>query len=250
MSNAALVASQMELNSWSDGAEATKKLNVFSGARTAKSACTPKPLKTVRDLGQTLLVGCAYDNFDINFPTLVPTVEKAADPLSFGPSYPEHTGWRRSSITFPSGLNRSLTLQWNSSHSGGMEEHLKMMNLWLGWLQSVVKSGENNWRRYLDHWNKTITRLDLPDDLKFPLDTHDTPAQGHSQTAGPSQLRPQPRRRARAPLSLSSSDRDVVKFDDDQHPDDAEEEEEEDKGGKGKKRAKASGGPPSKHQKH
>ncbi|KAJ7857804.1 hypothetical protein B0H14DRAFT_2578164 [Mycena olivaceomarginata] len=109
---------------------------------------------------------------------------------------------------------------------------------------------ENNWRRYLDHWNKTITRLDLPDDVKFPLDTHDTPAQGHSQTAGPSQLRPQPRRRARAPLSLSSSDRDVVKFDDDQHPDDAEEEEEEDKGGKGKKRAKASGGPPSKHQKH
>jgi hypothetical protein len=38
--------------------------------------------ETLRDLGQTLLVGYAYDNFDINFPTLVPTVEKAADPLT------------------------------------------------------------------------------------------------------------------------------------------------------------------------
>ncbi|KAJ7212805.1 hypothetical protein C8J57DRAFT_982743, partial [Mycena rebaudengoi] len=39
-------------------------------------------VETLRDLGQTLLVSYAYDNFDINFPTLVPTVEKAADPLT------------------------------------------------------------------------------------------------------------------------------------------------------------------------
>ncbi|KAJ7081388.1 hypothetical protein B0H15DRAFT_786424, partial [Mycena belliarum] len=39
-------------------------------------------VETLRDMGQTLLVGYAYDNFDINFPTLVPTIEKAADPLT------------------------------------------------------------------------------------------------------------------------------------------------------------------------
>ncbi|KAJ7874494.1 hypothetical protein B0H14DRAFT_3437656 [Mycena olivaceomarginata] len=38
--------------------------------------------ETLCDLGQTLLVGYAYDNFNINFPTLVPTVEKAAHPLT------------------------------------------------------------------------------------------------------------------------------------------------------------------------
>ncbi|KAF8192847.1 hypothetical protein K438DRAFT_1589904, partial [Mycena galopus ATCC 62051] len=38
--------------------------------------------ETLRDMGETLLVGYAYDNFDINFPTIVPTIEKAADPLT------------------------------------------------------------------------------------------------------------------------------------------------------------------------
>ncbi|KAK7015395.1 hypothetical protein R3P38DRAFT_3321655 [Favolaschia claudopus] len=37
---------------------------------------------TLREMGQTLLVGYAYDNFDINFPTIVPTIEKATDPLT------------------------------------------------------------------------------------------------------------------------------------------------------------------------
>ncbi|KAF8142660.1 hypothetical protein K438DRAFT_1468398, partial [Mycena galopus ATCC 62051] len=39
-------------------------------------------VETLRDMGETLLVGYAYDNFDINFPTIVPTIEKAADPLT------------------------------------------------------------------------------------------------------------------------------------------------------------------------
>jgi hypothetical protein len=30
---------------------------------------------TLRAMGQSLLVGYAYDNFDINFPTIVPTIE-------------------------------------------------------------------------------------------------------------------------------------------------------------------------------
>ncbi|KAJ7640085.1 hypothetical protein DFH06DRAFT_1334987 [Mycena polygramma] len=38
--------------------------------------------ETLRDMGQTLLTGYAYDNVDISFPTLVPTIEKAADPLT------------------------------------------------------------------------------------------------------------------------------------------------------------------------
>jgi hypothetical protein len=37
---------------------------------------------TLREMGRTLLVGYAYDNFDINFPTIVPTIEKAVDPLT------------------------------------------------------------------------------------------------------------------------------------------------------------------------
>ena len=32
-------------------------------------------------MGQTLLVSYAYDNFDINFPNVVPTVEKSTDSL-------------------------------------------------------------------------------------------------------------------------------------------------------------------------
>ncbi|KAF8214744.1 hypothetical protein K438DRAFT_1441384, partial [Mycena galopus ATCC 62051] len=39
-------------------------------------------VETLRDMGETLLVGYSYDNFDINFPTIVPTIEKAADPLT------------------------------------------------------------------------------------------------------------------------------------------------------------------------
>jgi hypothetical protein len=37
---------------------------------------------TLRSMGQTFLVGYAYDNFDINFPALVPTIEKSTDTLT------------------------------------------------------------------------------------------------------------------------------------------------------------------------
>ncbi|KAJ7731384.1 hypothetical protein B0H16DRAFT_1665276 [Mycena metata] len=38
--------------------------------------------KTLCNMGQTLLVGYAYDNFDINFPGIVPIVEKSTDTLT------------------------------------------------------------------------------------------------------------------------------------------------------------------------
>ncbi|KAJ7829676.1 hypothetical protein B0H14DRAFT_2155706, partial [Mycena olivaceomarginata] len=36
----------------------------------------------LRAMGQTLLVGYAYNNFDINFPGLVPIAEKSTDTLT------------------------------------------------------------------------------------------------------------------------------------------------------------------------
>ncbi|KAF7350734.1 hypothetical protein MSAN_01634500 [Mycena sanguinolenta] len=81
-----------------------------------------------------------------------------------------------------------------------------------------------------------------------------------SSSAGPSQLRPQLRRRARAPSSSSSSssddEDDLLEFDDDQDPDSAGQEGEREEGeanensGTGTKRAKSSGGSSSKRQKH
>ncbi|KAJ7198952.1 hypothetical protein GGX14DRAFT_573043 [Mycena pura] len=48
----------------------------------------------LRSMGQTLLVSYAYDNFDINFPNVVPTIEKSTDTLthmtSGGLIYMEH----------------------------------------------------------------------------------------------------------------------------------------------------------------
>ncbi|KAJ7858892.1 hypothetical protein B0H13DRAFT_1640288 [Mycena leptocephala] len=48
----------------------------------------------LRTMGQTLLVGYAYDNFDINFPRAIPTVENSSDTLahmtSGGLIYMEH----------------------------------------------------------------------------------------------------------------------------------------------------------------
>ncbi|KAJ7198168.1 hypothetical protein GGX14DRAFT_374434 [Mycena pura] len=38
--------------------------------------------RTLRAMGETLLVGYAYDNFDINFPGIVPVVEKSTDTLT------------------------------------------------------------------------------------------------------------------------------------------------------------------------
>ncbi|KAK6978313.1 hypothetical protein R3P38DRAFT_3235822 [Favolaschia claudopus] len=50
--------------------------------RRAIHSLSAETASTLREMGQTLLVGYAYDNFDINFPTLVPTIEKAGDPLT------------------------------------------------------------------------------------------------------------------------------------------------------------------------
>ncbi|KAJ7105154.1 hypothetical protein C8R44DRAFT_529514, partial [Mycena epipterygia] len=49
---------------------------------TAIHALSAETVITLRQMGQTLLVGYAYDNFDVNFPTIVPTIEKATDPLT------------------------------------------------------------------------------------------------------------------------------------------------------------------------
>ena len=38
--------------------------------------------ETLRTMGQTLLVGYAYDNFDIDFKNSVPTIEKVGDTLA------------------------------------------------------------------------------------------------------------------------------------------------------------------------
>ncbi|KAJ7921083.1 hypothetical protein B0H13DRAFT_1604898, partial [Mycena leptocephala] len=43
--------------------------------------------------GPKLLVSYAYDNFDINFPNLVPTVERSTDTLThmtLGPHFMKH----------------------------------------------------------------------------------------------------------------------------------------------------------------
>ncbi|KAJ7214687.1 hypothetical protein C8J57DRAFT_1600637 [Mycena rebaudengoi] len=53
-----------------------------SAITTAIHSLSAETAYTLREMGQTLLVGYAYDNFDINFPTIVPTIEKAADPLT------------------------------------------------------------------------------------------------------------------------------------------------------------------------
>ncbi|KAJ6622272.1 hypothetical protein B0H10DRAFT_1662626, partial [Mycena sp. CBHHK59/15] len=53
-----------------------------SAIGTAIHSLSAETVDTLRQMGQTLLVGYAYDNFDINFPTIVPTIEKAGDPLT------------------------------------------------------------------------------------------------------------------------------------------------------------------------
>ncbi|KAJ7101209.1 hypothetical protein C8R44DRAFT_641767 [Mycena epipterygia] len=49
---------------------------------SAIHALSTETIDTLREMGQTLLVGYAYDNFDINFPTIVPVIEKTGDPLT------------------------------------------------------------------------------------------------------------------------------------------------------------------------
>ncbi|KAJ6550353.1 hypothetical protein B0H10DRAFT_1850543 [Mycena sp. CBHHK59/15] len=53
-----------------------------SSISTAIHSLSAETAETLREMGQTLLVGYAYDNFDVNFPTIVPTIEKVADPLT------------------------------------------------------------------------------------------------------------------------------------------------------------------------
>ncbi|KAJ7721904.1 hypothetical protein B0H16DRAFT_1790230 [Mycena metata] len=53
-----------------------------SAIHSAIHSLSQETIETLRTMGQTLLVGYAYDNFDINFPTIVPTIEKAIDPLT------------------------------------------------------------------------------------------------------------------------------------------------------------------------
>ncbi|KAJ7262566.1 hypothetical protein C8J57DRAFT_1513569 [Mycena rebaudengoi] len=53
-----------------------------SAISTAIHSLSCKTADTLRIMGQTLLVGYAYNNFDVNFPTIVPTIEKVGDPLT------------------------------------------------------------------------------------------------------------------------------------------------------------------------
>ncbi|KAF8169463.1 hypothetical protein K438DRAFT_1615122 [Mycena galopus ATCC 62051] len=53
-----------------------------SAIHSAIHSLSAETVENLRTMGQTLLVGYAYDNFDINFPTIVPTIEKAIDPLT------------------------------------------------------------------------------------------------------------------------------------------------------------------------
>ncbi|KAJ7732217.1 hypothetical protein DFH07DRAFT_990929 [Mycena maculata] len=71
-----------------DDAESLKPLRTWgfsiseqSIERAVKSLSAESYAK-LREMGQTLLAGYAYDNFDINFGVLVPTVEKEADTLT------------------------------------------------------------------------------------------------------------------------------------------------------------------------
>ncbi|KAJ7939849.1 hypothetical protein B0H13DRAFT_2457922 [Mycena leptocephala] len=58
-------------------------ISISPGAiHSAIHALSVETIDTLRTMGQKLLVGYAYDNFDINFPTIVPTIEKAGDPLT------------------------------------------------------------------------------------------------------------------------------------------------------------------------
>jgi hypothetical protein len=49
---------------------------------SAVASLSQKSFRTLRNMGQTLLVGYAYDNFDIDFKTNVPSIEKSGDTLT------------------------------------------------------------------------------------------------------------------------------------------------------------------------
>ena len=60
-----------------------------SAIHSAIHALSIETYVTLREMGQTLLAGYAYDNFDIDFKTITPTIEKANDTLST--SHPAHS---------------------------------------------------------------------------------------------------------------------------------------------------------------
>ncbi|KAJ7269493.1 hypothetical protein C8J57DRAFT_1227248 [Mycena rebaudengoi] len=60
-------------------------ISISLGAiHSAIHSLSVETMETLRTMGQTLLVGYAYNNFDINFPTIVRTIEKVGDPLTHG----------------------------------------------------------------------------------------------------------------------------------------------------------------------
>src|ERR1700678_2790378 len=54
----------------------------ISAIHTAIHSLSLETHETLRAMGQTLIVGYAYDNFDIDFKTAVPTIEKIGDTLT------------------------------------------------------------------------------------------------------------------------------------------------------------------------
>jgi hypothetical protein len=53
-----------------------------SAIHTAIHALSAETYETLREMGQTLLAGYAYDNYDVDFKTVTPTIEKAGDTLT------------------------------------------------------------------------------------------------------------------------------------------------------------------------
>jgi hypothetical protein len=53
-----------------------------SAIHMAVHALSSETYETLREMGQTLLVGYTYDNYDVDFKTITPTIEKAGDTLT------------------------------------------------------------------------------------------------------------------------------------------------------------------------
>lgn len=53
-----------------------------SAIHTAIHALSTETYETLQEMGQTLLAGYAYDNYDVDFKTVTPTIEKAGDTLT------------------------------------------------------------------------------------------------------------------------------------------------------------------------
>ena len=53
-----------------------------SAIHTAIHALSTETYETLQEMGQTLLAGYAYDNYDVNVKTITPTIEKVGDTLT------------------------------------------------------------------------------------------------------------------------------------------------------------------------